>query len=58
LLPVLALSEIDIPVTVDASLAEGVYQVRCRVDFGYGEVTEGQTDLIIRSKPGKDANNN
>lgn len=56
LLPVLALSEIDIPVMVDVSLGEGNYQVRCRVDFGYGEVTEGRTDLIVRSKPGKEGN--
>jgi hypothetical protein len=54
LLPVLATSEIDIPVMVDVSLGEGSYQVRCRVDFGYGEVIEGRTDLVIRSKPGRD----
>jgi hypothetical protein len=51
-LPVLANSEIDLPMWIDKSLPEGSYQVRYRVDFGYGEIVEGRTELVVKQKSG------
>ncbi len=49
ILPVLANSAVDQPVSIAKSLAPGTYTVKYRVDFrDGGKVTEGQTELLVK----------
>jgi len=48
-LPVLGNSELSRPLLLEKILPPGIYSVQYRVDFkDGGEVTEGQTDLIVK----------
>jgi methionine-rich copper-binding protein CopC len=50
-LPVLAKSEMEMPVSIDKALPAGNYSVRYRVSFGDGgALTEGQTDLLVKER--------
>ncbi len=51
ILPVLAGSLLDQPVTIAKSLAPGSYTVKYRIDFqDGGKVTEGITDLVVKTQ--------
>jgi hypothetical protein len=51
-LPVLANSEMDLPVTIEKRLPPGNYSIRYRVRFDAGgPVTEGQADMLVAEKP-------
>lgn len=50
-LPVLANSEMDMPVTIEKRLPPGNYSIRYRVKFDDGgPVTEGQADMLVEEK--------
>lgn len=50
-LPVLAKSEMEMPVSIEKLLPAGNYSVRYRVSFGDGgALTEGQTDLLVKER--------
>jgi len=51
-LPVLANSEMDMPVTIEKRLPPGNYSIRYRVKFDDGgTVTEGQADMLVEENP-------
>jgi hypothetical protein len=50
-LPVLGISETDVPLLIEKMVLPGVYTVRYRVDFGDGSsMTEGQTELVVKER--------
>ena len=50
-LPVLANSQMDMPVTIEKRLPPGNYSIRYRVKFDDGgPVTEGQADMLVEEK--------
>ncbi|MEK6321335.1 MAG: hypothetical protein AABN33_06585 [Acidobacteriota bacterium] len=50
-LPVLAKSEMEMPVTIEKKLPAGNYSVRYRVRFDDGgAITEGQADMLVQEK--------
>lgn len=51
-LPVLAKSDMEMPVIIEKKLPAGNYSVRYRVKFDDGgAVTEGQADMLVREQP-------
>jgi uncharacterized membrane protein len=53
-LPILANSEMEMPVTIEKKLPAGDYSVRYKVRFDDGgTVTEGQTEMLVQDNPVK-----
>ena len=51
-LPVLANSQMEMPITIEKRLPAGNYSIRYRVRFDVdGPVTEGQADMLVVEKP-------